>query len=153
VYTFPSPRAFAAVKHAVKALTGRRTVGRSLAHLLLELNPILRGWTGYFRYAASKHTFAYLDYYVWWRVARWLAKKHKQLSWKRLQRQALGNRDIVDGRMQLYRPYRVPVERYRYRGARIPTPWEAGVVSSHPIARRPRTETRTDWSHGEPDAS
>jgi RNA-directed DNA polymerase len=153
VYTFPSPRAFAAVKRAVKALTGRRTVGRSLAHLLLQLNPILRGWTGYFRHAASKHTFAYLDYYVWWRVARWLAKKHKQLSWKRLQRQALSDRDVVDGRVKLYRPHRVPVERYRYRGSRIPSPWDPGIASLHPTTRRSRIDTRTNCGHGEPDAS
>jgi RNA-directed DNA polymerase len=153
VYTFPSRRAFIAVKRAVKALTGRHTVGRSLKHLLWQLNPILRGWTGYFRHAASKHTFVYLDYYVWWRVARWLAKKHKQLAWKRLRRQRIGNGDIAEDGVQLYRPSRVPVERYRYRGSRIPSPWEPRPTPLHLPARPARTAVHPNWSHGEPDAS
>jgi len=31
--------------------------------LLSVLNPVLRGWAAYFRYAAAKRTFAYLGYY------------------------------------------------------------------------------------------
>jgi RNA-directed DNA polymerase len=31
-----------------------------LADLLATLNPILRGWAAYFRYASAKHTFSYL---------------------------------------------------------------------------------------------
>jgi Group II intron, maturase-specific domain len=61
IYTFPSPKAFAAVKRAVKALTRRSTTSLPLRGLLAQLNPILRGWTNYFRYAPSKRTFAYLD--------------------------------------------------------------------------------------------
>jgi hypothetical protein len=34
---------------------------------LRRLNPILRGWASYFRYAAATHTFSYLGYYAWWR--------------------------------------------------------------------------------------
>ena len=62
VYTFPSPKAFAAVKRAVKALTRRHTRPWSLTQLLAHLNPILRGWCNYFRFAASKRTFAYLEH-------------------------------------------------------------------------------------------
>jgi RNA-directed DNA polymerase len=124
VYTFPSRKAFIAVKRAVKALTRHHTRPWSLDQLLAHVNPILRGWTSYFRFAASKRTFAYLDNYSWWRVARWLWKKHKQPSWKRLRRRELKNWEIRSQRgYALFRPSRVPVERYRYRGARIPSPW------------------------------
>src|SRR5262249_9749583 len=116
VYTFPSAKAFAAVKRAVKALTRRSTTSFSLRGLLAQLSPILRGWTNYLRYAASKRTFAYLDYYVWWRVARWLWKKHKRPSWKRLRRRELKRGEISEDGLTLFRPARVPVERYRYRG-------------------------------------
>jgi RNA-directed DNA polymerase len=124
VYTFPSPKAFAVVKRAVKALTRPHTRPWSLAKLLAHLNPILRGWCEYFRFAASKRTFAYLEHYSWWRVARWLWKKHHYHSWKRFRRRELKGWEIIAHTGNpLFRPARVPVERYRYRGARIASPW------------------------------
>ena len=114
----------------MKALTRHHTRSLALRQLLFQLNPILRGWTGYFRFAASKRTFAYLDHYSWWRVARWLWKKHKQSSWKRLRRRELRNWEIGEGGVMLFRPSRVPVERYRYRGTRIPTPWRRQAPGS-----------------------
>jgi hypothetical protein len=114
----------------------------SLDQLLAHLNPILRGWTSYFRFAASKRTFAYLDHYSWWRVARWLWKKHKQPSWKRLRRRELKDWEIRSQRgYALFRPSRVPVERYRYRGTRIPSPWEDSLPP--PVDPR-RRRTRLD---------
>jgi RNA-directed DNA polymerase len=137
VYTFPSTNAFAAVKRAVKALTRRSTTSYSLRGLLGQLNPILRGWTSYFRYAASKRTFVYLDHYVWWRVARWLWKKHKRPSWKRMRRRELKRGEIGDAGLTLFRPARVPVERYRYRsGSHIPSPWGPPPLAGRPTARR-----------------
>lgn len=124
VYTFPSRKAFESIKRRVKAPTRHNTTSLSLPQLLYRLNPLLRGWTSYFRFAASKRTFAYLDYFSWWRVARWLRKKHKRLSWKRLRRRQLRNWEIGENGVQLFRPSRVTVERYRYRGSRIPSPWE-----------------------------
>lgn len=126
LYTFPSPEAFKAVKRRVKTLTCRHTTPIPLSRLLYQLNPLLRGWTGYFRHAAAKRTFAYLDYFAWWQVVRWLRKKHKNPSWKRLRRRELRNWVIGDDGVTLFRPHRVRVERYRYRGSRIPSPW------SHP---------------------
>jgi RNA-directed DNA polymerase len=135
VYTFPSRRSFTAVKRAVKALTRQHTRSLALRQILVQVNPILRGWTAYFRFAASKRTFAYLDHYSWWRVARWLWKKHKQPSWKRLRRRELRNWEIGEDGVRLFRPSRVPVERYRYRGTRIPTPWGAQATASQPSVR------------------
>jgi RNA-directed DNA polymerase len=140
VYTFPSPKAFAAVKRAVKALTRQHTRPWSLEQLLGHVNPILRGWTSFFRFAASKRTFAYLDHYTWWRIARWLWKKHKQPGWKRLRRRELRNGEITArSGYTLFRPQRVSVERYRYRGARIPSPWDDALPP--PIDPR-RQQTR-----------
>jgi RNA-directed DNA polymerase len=128
VYTFPSPEAFKAIKRKVKALTRRTTRNLPLRVLLLQLNPLLRGWTAYFRHAASKRTFCYLDHYTWWRVVRWLWKKHKRPSWKRLGRQYLRNWEIGEGGVMLFRPHRVRVERYRYRGSRIPSRWPSPAI-------------------------
>jgi len=125
VYTFPSLGAFKTIKRKVKALTRARTRNLSLRELLFQLNPLLRGWTAYFRHSASKRTFAYLDHFSWWRVARWLWKKHKRPSWKRLRRRYLRSWEIGEDGVLLFRPHRVPVRRYRYRGSRIPCPWES----------------------------
>lgn len=142
LYTFPSSRAFAAVKRAVKARTRADTRSLALKQLLGQINPILRGWTGYFRHAASKRTFAYLDHFTWWRVARWLRKKLKQPSWKRLRRRELKNWEIGEGGTKLFRCAQVPVERYRYRGGRIPSPWETTLPP--PVDARERgVRTRT----------
>jgi RNA-directed DNA polymerase len=125
VYTFPSRKAFESIKRRVKALTRQATTSLSLPQLLYRLNPLLRGWTSYFRFAASSRTFAYLDYFTWWRVARWLWKKHKRPSWKRMKRRELRNGEIGEDGTTLFRPSRVTVERYRYRGSRIPSRWES----------------------------
>ena len=86
VYTFVSREALASVMRKVKALTGRSTTNLELSELIAALNPILRGWANHFRHAAAKRTFDYLGYYAWWRVGRWLRKKHPRLNWKQIQR-------------------------------------------------------------------
>src|SRR5690606_33866071 len=87
---------------------------------------VLRGWTTYFRYDAAKRTFAYGDHFVWWRVLRWLRKKHPKRTVKYIRRRYGGGRwALQDGRLGLFRPSRVKVERYRFRGQCILLPWMA----------------------------
>ena len=77
VYTYPSKKALASIVGRVRTLT-RRTSHPTLAALLRQLNPVLRGWCTYFRHGVSKATFAYLDQYTWHRVVRWIRKRHHQ---------------------------------------------------------------------------
>jgi RNA-directed DNA polymerase len=86
VYTFVSDEALASARRKVKALTGRSTINLELSELIAALNPVLRGWGNYFRHAAAKRTLVYLGYYAWWRVGRWLRKKHPRMTWKQIQR-------------------------------------------------------------------
>jgi RNA-directed DNA polymerase len=45
---------------------------------ILALNPVIRGWGNYYRYCwRSASTFSSLDYFIWQRVMRWIARKHK----------------------------------------------------------------------------
>jgi len=135
-YSFPSERSFREIKHRIKALTGRSTIGLSLDELVHALNPILRGWTSYHRHAASKRCFSYLDRYLWRRVVLWLRKKHPRLTWKQIRRRYWGRRWTSPDGTRLYWPGQVPVTRYRYRGHRIPTPWAPPDTS--------RATTRTE---------
>jgi RNA-directed DNA polymerase len=130
VYTLVCDEALASVKRKVKALTGRSTTSLELSELLRALNPILRGWAAYFRYAAAKRTFAYLGNYAWWRVMRWLRKKHPRMTWKQLQRRYFGKDRIQAGGVTLYNPASMRVERYRYRGAMIATAWNEDTLAS-----------------------
>ncbi len=81
-----------------------------------------RGWCSYFSHGVSSRTFNYLDHFAWWRVVGWLRKRHHGLNWGTLSRRYLPGWEIRDGGTEMFRPRKVAVSRYRYRGTRIPTP-------------------------------
>ena len=129
IYTYPSKKTLAAITDKVRTLT-RRAKHRTLADLLRRLNPVLRGWCNYFRHGVSKRTFSYLDYFVFRRVLGWLRKRHAGLNMHTLVRRHLPNWAISDDGIELFRPSVVAVERYRYRGTNIPTPWASETEGS-----------------------
>ena len=122
VYTYPSKKALASVVGKVRTITRRRK-HRTLADLLRLLNRVLRGWCNYFRHGVSARTFGYLDHFTWWRVVGWMRKRHDGLNWGTLHRRYLPGWEIRDGQTEMFRPHKVAVDRYRYRGTQIPTPW------------------------------
>lgn len=123
VYTFPSQKSLDSVKRKVKAVTTQGT-NQPLSKLLDQLNMVLRGWTSYFRYAVAHRTFRYLAHYTWWRVVRWIRRKHRKTNWKNLKRRyyATDRWWPHDDGVTLLNPATVAVTRYRYRGA-VPAPW------------------------------
>ncbi|MFY9265641.1 MAG: group II intron reverse transcriptase/maturase [Solirubrobacterales bacterium] len=123
VYTYPSKQSLAAIIGKVRRLT-RRARHRTLAELLQAVNRVLRGWCSYFRYGVSKRTFGYLDYCTWWRIVGWLRKRHLGLNWTKISHRYLPGWEIRDGHTEMFRPRAETVTRYRYRGSRIPTPWD-----------------------------
>ena len=65
-----------ALKEKIRAKT-RRTRGESLARIIADLNPMLRGWFGYFRHA-HRWTFAPIDGFVRRRLRAILRKQSKR---------------------------------------------------------------------------
>jgi RNA-directed DNA polymerase len=124
VYTYPSKKALASITDRVRSLT-RRGSHRTLADLLRRLNPALRGWCNYFRHGVSKRTFSYVDYFAFWRVFGWLHKRHLGLNKHTVVRRHLPDWKISDDGIDMFRPEAVTVDRYRYRGTKIPTPWSS----------------------------
>jgi RNA-directed DNA polymerase len=122
VYTYPSKKALASIVGRVRALTSRAS-HPTLAVLLRQLNPVLRGWCAYFRYGVSKATFGYLDQYTWHRVVNWIRKRHTRTTWAILGRRYLPGSRPTEDEVTLFQPQAVTVSRYRYRGDRIPSPW------------------------------
>lgn len=129
VLTIPSKQALAAVMRKIKQLTARGTTSLSLAEVLRTVNPVLRGWAAYFRYGASKKTFSYLGWYAWWRMLHWIRRKHPRLTWKQIRRRYYGADRITEGDTALYNPAKTRVERYRFRGAQISTPYNIDVIN------------------------
>lgn len=56
----------------------RRGRGRKLATVIEELNPVIRGWTNYYQYAAVKRTFEELD--------QWIRRKLRCILWRQWKR-------------------------------------------------------------------
>ena len=130
VYTYPSKQALASVMAKVRSLTARAK-HRTLANLLISVNRVLRGWCNYFRHGVSSKTFGYLDHFTWWRIFGWLQKRHAGLNKGTLVRRYLPGWKIRDGRIEMFRPQAVAIERYRYRGTRIRAPWEVEAPESY----------------------
>jgi len=73
---WPSPRSLKRVRQRVKELTGRSRSGvRDVRVLIRDLNPLLRGWGGYFRTGNAAKKFNQLDTYVWKRLHGFLVKR------------------------------------------------------------------------------
>jgi RNA-directed DNA polymerase len=129
IYTYPSKKALTSVMAKVRSITARAK-HQTLADLLISVNRVLRGWCNYFRHGVSSKTFRYLDHFTWWRIFGWLRKRHDGLNKGTLVRRYLPGWKIRDGRIEMFRPQAIAVVRYRYRGARIPAPWQSKATGS-----------------------
>lgn len=122
VYLYPAKKALASIVDKVRRLT-RWGTNPSLEVLLHRLNPVLRGWTNYFRHGVSKATFNYLRAFVWRRVVGWLRRKHRRSTWKQLRCRYLPGWWPTENGVRLFNPAGVAVTYYRFRGKNIPSPW------------------------------
>ena len=73
---WPSQRAMQRVRRRVKQLTPRGACHRELRQTIAQLNPVLRGWGGYFRTGNAAIKFGQVDDYVNWRLKCLLIKRH-----------------------------------------------------------------------------
>lgn len=127
VYTYPSKKSLHSIIGKVRIMTRRSASPyKSLEQLLRHLNLVVRGWCNYFRHGVSAATYRYLYLYQWNSVARWLRARHPKLGWRKIQRKYLtgypAHRPAENG-ILLYNPQDIAIERYRWRGYTIPTPW------------------------------
>jgi RNA-directed DNA polymerase len=132
IYTYPAKKALLSITAKVRMITGDPRY-QSLASLLRHLNRVVRGWCNYFRHGVSSATFRYLYKVMWWRVTRWLRKRHPRTGWRALQRRYLtgypAHRPQQDG-IKLFNPQEIAITRYRWRAARIPAPWPDTVLAA-----------------------
>jgi RNA-directed DNA polymerase len=79
----PAQKSVAAFREKLRQIF-RQLHGSNAKCLIKILNPILRGWANYYRNVASSATFAKLEYYVFWKLRRWVSRTHptKSFSWR-----------------------------------------------------------------------
>lgn len=123
VYTYPSKTSLARVKRNVKTVT-RQSTHIFADELFLWLGRMLRGWAQYFRHGSSSKAYHDLQNYVWWRVWIWLVHKHPRRPKRQLIRRYYNGWWPEYNGVRLYQPTAMTIKRYRYRGTRIPTPWD-----------------------------
>jgi RNA-directed DNA polymerase len=73
---WPSQAAMKRLRGKIRDRTGSNRVGVRDIRLVIEgLNPLLRGWSNYFRTGNAADKFTQMDRYVVWRLSRLLVKK------------------------------------------------------------------------------
>ena len=107
------------IRHRIKQWTTRRTTGWPLAKLLRKINPILRGWSNFYRFCAgAKMILCSIDWYVWHRLWRWMRKKYPKAGARQILRglgRIRGRRIWHDGREEQFLMRRLRVERYNFK--------------------------------------
>ncbi|WP_329428976.1 group II intron reverse transcriptase/maturase [Streptosporangium sp. NBC_01495] len=125
VYTFIADRPIKSVKTKIRALTHRFSQA-NLEYVLDRLNSIMHGWANYFRHAIAKNVFSMLDNFTWQRLMRMMMHRFRW-KWRDVRRRYVTPEghwlQITAGRIERRPIAAVPVTRYRYRGAKIPTPY------------------------------
>lgn len=77
LHRWPSARSMKRIRHRVKELTSPRRNGvRDVGELILDLNPVLRGWGSYFRTGNAANKFHVIDNYVIKRLWLFLRRRH-----------------------------------------------------------------------------
>jgi RNA-directed DNA polymerase len=73
---WPAPRSMQRIRQRVKALTGRNRCHDDIRRVIADLNPVVRGWGGYFRTGNAATKFNQVDWYVVARLRRLLVKRY-----------------------------------------------------------------------------
>ncbi len=76
LHKWPSRQAMASIRNKIRYLTARHHASRDLHEVVADLNPVLRGWAGYFRHGNSGRKFVAVDSYVHERLAKLASVKY-----------------------------------------------------------------------------
>lgn len=108
------------LRERIKTAFKRSTCHQSLEQRLIELNPVLRGWSYFYRHAVgAKDVFANLDNYVWHTIYRWVKKKNQTTGYRKLLKRygkRIPNKQSTtwsDNGIDMFRMESVSVQRFR----------------------------------------
>lgn len=58
----------------------KRNASANQAHVIFQLNPVIRGWAMYHRHVVAKDCFSSVDAHIWRLLWRWAVRRHPQKS-------------------------------------------------------------------------
>ena len=84
LFRWPSQRAMKAIRSRVRDLTNWRWRAgmKDIREVIRDLNPVLRGWGGYFRTGNASDKFNQIDCYVHHRLLRLMKRRGGQRRWR-----------------------------------------------------------------------
>jgi len=80
---WPSPKAMQKLRDRVREITSKRQSGKDVKQLIVELNPVLRGWGNYFRTGNAERKFNSMDYFVGTSLRGWQYRRGGQRATRR----------------------------------------------------------------------
>jgi RNA-directed DNA polymerase len=75
---WPTQKAMLHIRGRIRELTDRSRLRLPVEVVVAEVNRVLRGWGGFFRYGNSARHFSAITYYARMRMALFVAKRHKR---------------------------------------------------------------------------
>src|SRR5439155_27170879 len=75
----PSTGSITQIKRKLKGLW-RRHVGSPTVALINAMNPVIRGWSNYFRTVVASRVFTDLDNFMYYRAQRYMKRRHPRKS-------------------------------------------------------------------------
>lgn len=123
IYTFPSKKSMTSIKRKVKKAT-KQITHQEADRLFRQLGSMTRGWAQYFRHGSTSNAYHDLQNFLWWRTWEWLKNKHPRTSKRELIRRYYNRWWPEHNGVTLWKPTTMTIQRYRYRGNQIPTPWD-----------------------------
>lgn len=80
LFRWPSPKAMTRIRERIRGLTDRRRRAgmKDIREVILDLNPVLRGWGNYFRTGNASRKFQEVDRYVNQRLVRLMDRRRRR---------------------------------------------------------------------------
>lgn len=96
----PSDNSLRKIKAKLKEMMLKLS-GANAETLIKRLNPVIFGWSGYFRFCAASVTFNKIQWWLSERIYRWMRRQHPKKSWGWIRSKYLGpwNKDRQDNRV------------------------------------------------------
>jgi group II intron reverse transcriptase/maturase len=81
-YMWPSQKAMKAVREKIRQITTRKRLSNPLEEVIKYLNRVIRGWRNYFGIGNSSRQMQGLDYYIEYRIRRWVSSSKGKRTWE-----------------------------------------------------------------------
>lgn len=112
----PSKESIKAIAAKIKTIINRNKSAKQ-ENLILQLNPVIRGWANYYQHAVSTKAFSLIDYKIWHMLWKWARRRHPGKSLRRVKDKYFASQDtrkwvFSTGVIELTRMCGTPIRRH-----------------------------------------